>query len=147
MNKQLTLILSLMAYPLAAMEKPTLEQYLKNKEAEDHSYIGSSICGVEIVINKKNRLAGHLLSCPQAKEFLQTLSQVSDKADYSIAHLKMTKSGNRPEEKYDISIEQAQTELAVFSASAQTRITKFQETAKQENLQEYQNQYGSISKQ
>ena len=153
MNKQLTLILSLMAYPLAAMEKPTLEQYLKNKEAEVHSYIGSSVCGVELHIDKKGAkaVAFHSFSCPHAKEFLHAVSQLSNKDDYSILYLKMNKCNDRGHcdlyEKNNISIKQAQTELAAFSASVQARIAKKQEWFKGLNTSEYERTYGSISKQ
>jgi hypothetical protein len=152
MNKKLVFILSMMASPLAAMEKPTLEKYLNDQEYEDNWHIRNKICGVEmIVLNKKNSMPqGYILACPQADALLTSLLQRSDKADYSISSIKMEKwmggEFKMKDEKYNISIDEAKTALALFSNIIQPTIALFKEKAKQEHIQEYERKYGPVEK-
>lgn len=147
MKQQIILIIALSALPLAAMEKPTLEKYLENREAETHSYMRNGICGTEIIVEKKGaHPAGYLLSCLQAQTLLRQLSQAADKDDYKVSYLKLRRSSGIIEEKYNISLNDAQVALAAFCAPIQTRITEYMKNAKQEALQEYENKYGPVEK-
>ncbi len=56
MKKQLVFILSMMTSPLLAMEKPTLEKYLKDGEADDNRYIRDNIYGVQMIIAKTSEV-------------------------------------------------------------------------------------------
>ncbi len=143
-------MLSLMTLPIFGESHVTLEEYLEKQKAEDQAHIRDSICGTEIIVEKKGFWPmGYILSCPDAKEFMKTLMQISDKTSYSIALLKMKKhQGDFVEGKTveNISIEEAQKALDAFTADMNKHLAKVMERQRQENIRDYEKKFGSSDK-
>jgi hypothetical protein len=144
----LSIILAALTTSFAhSMQQPSLAAYLEQEEADDHSYMRKSICGIEMILHQNTHVQGYCLSYPQVQNFLAKLLQASDKDSYHVSELIMRKHPKEGAVKEEInekmSLEEAQKKIDQFSASMHDRIKEFQEKSRQNHIREYQKKYGT----